>query len=433
MLKRIRIQHLILGMYLHEFCSSWMDHPFWRARFVLKEPKDLARIKATSLKEVWIDTSRGLDVAAGVYSVSRDEVDFQVETDFGLLDTLPPPVAVPASPPCSAAPPPPCQARGRAPTSLSSELRAAASICVEAKQAVVSMFNEARMGKAVNSANARSVVEEISDSVTRNPSALISLARLKTADNYTYMHSVAVCALMVALAKQIHLDEEHTRVAGMAGLLHDLGKAAVPLAVLNKPGKLTEEEFAMVQDHAAQGYAMLREGASVEPAVLDACRHHHEKMDGTGYPDKLKGEEISLIARMTAICDVYDAITSDRAYKRGWDPAESLRRMAEWTHGHLDPRLFQAFVKTIGIYPVGSLVRLASGRIGVVTEPGLQSLVSPKVKVFFSTKSGLRIAPAIVDLAEPGSCERIVARENPDKWKFPDLNELWSGVLRPAR
>jgi len=219
----------------------------------------------------------------------------------------------------------------------------------------------------------------------------------------------------------------------MAGLLHDLGKAAVPLAVLNKPGKLTEAEFAMVQDHAAQGYAMLKEGGSVEAAVLDACRHHHEKMDGTGYPDRLKGEEISLIARMTAICDVYDAITSDRAYKRGWDPAESLRRMAEWTHGHLDPRLFQAFVKTIGIYPVGSLVRLASGRIGVVTEPGLKSLVSPKVKVFFSTKSGLRIAPVIVDLAEPGSCERIVARENPDQWKFPDLNELWSGVLRPTR
>ena len=432
MLKRIRVQHLTLGMYVNDFCSSWMDHPFWRAKFVLKESKDLARIQATAIKEVWIDTSRGLDVAAGVQAVSRDEADFQVETEFGMLDMLTPMVVATPRPPS----PPPAplfsHALGRTPTSISIELQAAASICVQAKQAVVSMFNEARMGQAVNSENARNLVEEISDSVTRNPSALISLARLKTADNYTYMHSVAVCALMVALAKQIRLDEEQTRLAGMAGLLHDLGKAAIPQAVLNKPGKLTDEEFAMVQDHAVHGYAMLKAGDSADAAVLDACRHHHEKMDGTGYPDKLKGEEISLIARMTAICDVYDAVTSDRAYKRGWDPAESLRRMAEWTNGHLDPRLFHAFVKSIGIYPVGSLVRLTSGRIGVVIEQGQQSLISPKVKVFFSTKSNLRIPPLVVDLATQDPAEKIVARENPDKWNFTDLNELWSGLPQPA-
>lgn len=429
MLKKIRIEHLVLGMYVHDFCGSWMDHPFWRAKFVLKEIKDLARIMATSIEEVWIDTSKGLDVAAGVRSVSREEADFQVDTDFGMLDTMPPLVVDPPPPPS----PPPRRARGRASASMRSELQAAASICGEARQAIVSMFSEARMGKAVNSETARSLVEEISDSVTRNPSALISLARLKTADDYTYMHSVAVCALMVALAKQINLNEEHTRSAGMAGLLHDLGKAAIPLAVLNKPGKLTDEEFTVIQSHPVHGYLMLKEGGSVEDAVLDACRHHHEKMDGSGYPDKLKGEEISLIARMTAICDVYDAITSDRPYKRGWDPAESLRRMAEWTKGHFDPRLFQAFVKSIGIYPVGSLVRLTSGRIGVVTEQGLQSLTSPKVKVFFSTKSDLRIPPVIIDLAEPGCAEKIVAREDPDQWKFPDLIELWSGLPLQAR
>ena len=416
-------------MYVHDFCGSWMDHPFWRAKFVLKEIKDLARIMAASIEEVWIDTSKGLDVAAGVRSVSREEADFQVDTDFGMLDTMPPLVVDPPPPPS----PPPRRARGRASASMRSELQAAASICGEARQAIVSMFSEARMGKAVNSETARSLVEEISDSVTRNPSALISLARLKTADDYTYMHSVAVCALMVALAKQINLNEEHTRSAGMAGLLHDLGKAAIPLAVLNKPGKLTDEEFTVIQSHPVHGYLMLKEGGSVEDAVLDACRHHHEKMDGSGYPDKLKGEEISLIARMTAICDVYDAITSDRPYKRGWDPAESLRRMAEWTKGHFDPRLFQAFVKSIGIYPVGSLVRLTSGRIGVVTEQGLQSLTSPKVKVFFSTKSDLRIPPVIIDLAEPGCAEKIVAREDPDQWKFPDLIELWSGLPLQAR
>ena len=421
MLKRISIQHLTLGMYLHEFCGSWMDHPFWRAKFVLKDPKDLARIQATAIDEVWIDTSKGLDVAAGVTSVSREEADSQIDSEFALLEDMPPIVIPPP-------PPPPAPPRGRVPASMQSELKVAASICSESKRAVVSMFNEARLGKAVDSASAQNLVEEISDSVTRNPGALISLARLKTADDYTYMHSVAVCAMMVALAKQIGLTEEHTRSAGMAGLLHDLGKAAIPLAVLNKPGKLTDDEFEVIKSHPVEGYNMLKEGGSVEDSVLDACLHHHEKIDGSGYPDKLKGDEITLIARMTAICDVYDAITSDRPYKRGWDPSESLRRMAEWTKGHFDPRLFQAFVKSIGIYPVGSLVRLTSGRIGVVMEQGEKSLTSPRVKVFFSTKSDLRIPPEVVDLAEPGCSEKIVAREDPEKWRFPDLNELWSGM-----
>ena len=290
------------------------------------------------------------------------------------------------------------------------------------------MFNEARMGRAVDSAGAQSLVEEISDSVTRNPGALISLARLKTADDCTCMHSVAVCALVVALAKQLKLKEDQQRLAGMAGLLHDLGKAAIPMSVLNKPGKLTDDEFTVVRSHPVEGYHMLKEGGNVEATVLDACLHHHEKIDGTGYPDKLKGDKISLIARMTAICDVYDAVTSDRPYKRGWDPSESIRRRAEWTNDHFDARLFQAFVKSIGIYPVGSLVRLTSGRIGVVTEQAAKSLVTPVVKVFYSSKSDLRIPPEIVDLSALHCTEKIAAREDPDRWRFPDLSELWSGI-----
>jgi len=150
-------------------------------------------------------------------------------------------------------------------------------------------------------------------------------------------------------------------------------------------------------------------------------------MNGLGYPEGLKGEEISLYAKMGAVCDVYDAITSNRPYKSGWDPAESLRKMAEWA-GHFDKQVFQAFVKSMGIYPVGSLVRLTSGRIGVVTEQSTRSLTTPLVKVFYSTKSGMRIVPYAVDLSRPESMEKIFQREDPAKWNFPDLNELWSGI-----
>ena len=131
---------------------------------------------------------------------------------------------------------------------------------------------------------------------------------------------------------------------------------------------------------------------------------------------------------MGAVCDVYDAITSNRPYKAGWDPAESLRKMAEWTNGHFEPVVFQAFVKSLGIYPVGSLVKLNTGRLGIVVEQGEKSLLTPFVKVFFSTKSNARVKPEVVDLSRPGCQEKIVGREDPAKWNFPDLNELWSGL-----
>ena len=407
MLKKISVEQLSVGMHLKEFCGSWMEHPFWRSGFVITDPKDLVTIRASAIREVWIDCSKGLDVPDGESAVSESESEEQVEAELR--------EAVSAS-------------RQVTPVPVQAEIERAAKICYQSKQAVMSMFSEARMGKTVDTGSAKQLVEEITDSVSRNPGALISLARLKTADDYTYMHSVAVCAMMVALAKQLGLDEEQTRSAGIAGLMHDLGKAAMPMDVLNKPGKLTDAEFAIIKTHPEEGYKLLQSGTDVDPMVLDVCLYHHEKVDGSGYPKGLKGDQISLFAKMGAVCDVYDAITSNRPYKLGWDPAESLRKMAEWASGHFDGKVFQAFVKSLGIYPIGSLVQLSSGRLGVVVEQTAKSLTTPRVKVFYSTKSNMRIVPEIVDLSRPGTIEKIMSREDPAKWKFSDLNELWSGL-----
>jgi len=407
MLKKISVEQLSVGMHLKEFCGSWMEHPFWRSGFVITDPKDLITIRASAIREVWIDCSKGLDVPEGESAVSESESEEQVEAELR--------EAVSAR-------------RQVAPVPVQAEIERAAKICYQSKQAVMSMFSEARMGKTVDTGSAKQLVEEITDSVSRNPGALISLARLKTADDYTYMHSVAVCAMMVALAKQLGLDEEQTRSAGIAGLMHDLGKAAMPMDVLNKPGKLTDAEFAIIKTHPEEGYKLLQSGTDVDPLVLDVCLYHHEKVDGSGYPKGLKGDQISLFAKMGAVCDVYDAITSNRPYKSGWDPAESLRKMAEWASGHFDGKVFQAFVKSLGIYPIGSLVQLSSGRLGVVVEQTAKSLTTPRVKVFYSTKSNMRIVPEVVDLSRPGTIEKIMSREDPAKWKFSDLNELWSGL-----
>ena len=408
MLKRIHVEQLRIGMHVHELCGSWMDHPFWRKGFLLDDAKDLKTIKSTVIKEVWIDTSKGLDVQGGV-----DEKTIEAEVDTTLIKADP-------------------AGKSEQRIDTAQEAARAVMVCAKSRQAVTSMFNEARMGKALDAEDALPIVEEISASVLRNPGALIGLARLKDKDDYTYMHSVAVCALMVSLAQRLGLEDEQVRQAGMAGLLHDVGKMMIPLEILNKPGKLTDAEFDLVKSHPVEGHKMLLEGTGISDIALDVCLHHHEKVDGKGYPDRLRNEQISLYAKMGAVCDVYDAITSNRPYKEGWEPAESIRKMAEWSAGNYDPVIFQAFVKSIGIYPVGSLVRLESNRLAVIIEQTDKSLLTPKVKVFFSIKSNGRIVPEILDLSKPACRDKIVSNESPEKWDIPDINELWSGLSDPS-
>jgi putative nucleotidyltransferase with HDIG domain len=402
MLKRIKVEQLRPGMYLQEICGAWMDHPFWRNRFVIRDPEDIRLLRESPVTEVIIDISKGLDVEPEEDETTRPAQEQSPHPEVKNRQTAP-----------------------SKPVPLEEEMARAAKLYEQSKGAMLSMFNEARMGKAISSEAANAMVDEISSSVSRNAGALISIARLKTADEYTYMHSVAVCALMVALARQLGMNEHDTREAGLGGLLHDLGKALMPMEVLNKPGKLTDEEFAIMRGHPEAGYKLLLEAKTAGEIPLDICLHHHEKTDGSGYPHRLKDAQISVFAKMGAVCDVYDAITSNRPYKAGWDPAESIRRMGEWCKGHFDERIFKAFVKSIGIYPIGSLVKLRSGRLGVVTDQTPKSLLTPKVKVFYSTKSNLRIPLEVVDLSRPGEQDKIVSIEDPAHWNFPDLNTLW--------
>jgi putative nucleotidyltransferase with HDIG domain len=392
--KRIELTQVRLGMHLLRLEGAWLDHPFWRTKFVLEDAADVAALQASQVTAVWIDTALGCDVAAVEPAVAPRAVT--------------PPSAAPIAAP--------------APTDFAGELREAARACNRAKTAVASMFAEVRMGRAIDAEQCRPIVEDIARSVYRNPGALVSLARLKTADDYSYMHSVAVCALMVALGRNLGLDDAACREAGLAGLLHDMGKALMPIEVLNKPGKLTDAEFAIMRTHPERGAELLRGGAGVSEIALDVCLHHHEKIDGSGYPHRLAGEAISLHARMGAVCDVYDAITSNRPYKAGWDPAESISRMASWK-GHFDRTVFAAFVKSLGIYPTGSLVRLASGRLAVVQAQNAADLTLPTVRAFFSTRSNLPIPVETIDLAR--SSERIVAREPRGAWPAAQIEGLW--------
>lgn len=397
-------------MYVHALEGSWFDHPFWRSKFLLTDPADLQTLRSSGVKALWIDVEKGVDVETATPPADQAP---PLITDALTISVPAALVQAPASP-------------EQQTCSVQEELNRARKILNRSRRQVTSMFNEARLGKAVDPQQCQPLVEQISASLARNGSALLSLARLKTKDEYTYMHSVAVCALMVALARQLDLPEDQVHEAGMAGLLHDIGKMAMPLDVLNKPGKLSDDEYAIMRSHPERGHAMLLAAqTAVSDAVLDVCLHHHEKVDGTGYPHRLAGEEISLLARMGAICDVYDAITSNRPYKTAWDASGSLARMAQW-QGHFDTQLLHAFVRTVGIYPLGSLVRLQSGRLGVVIEHHPQQLTAPRLKLFYSVRTRAAIPAQELDLSNPQCGDRIVGREDPAAWGFNNLDELWT-------
>lgn len=407
MLKMISTDQLMIGMYLQKIEGSWIDLPFWRRSFRIDDDDTIKTLVRCGITQVWINTKKGIDlpdIAEAVPAEAANDTPAELENNSD-----PEPPAVNTQSP----------AKRRA-----AEMQEARKICEQAKDKVNTMFQQVRMGKAVDIEATTPLVDAISDSVMRNPDALISIARLKTADDYTYMHSVAVCALMVALAKQLDLDAQQTHEAGIGGLIHDLGKALMPLEVLNKPGKLTDEEYRIMQTHPEEGVKLLAPGAVSEDS-RDIVLHHHEKFDGTGYPDKLSGEQITLLSRMGAVCDVYDAVTSTRPYKEGWDPAVSLKRMASWK-GHFDPEIFRAFVKSLGIYPTGSLVRLESGKLGIVIEQNEESLLVPKVKTFFSAKSKTTLPVTILDLAKKNCQDRVAGVEDPENWNFRNLDDLWA-------
>jgi len=288
-LKRIPVDQLRVGMHLHAFEGAWLTHPFWRTQFTIDDAATVRRVQASPVRECWIDASKGLDVPPAAAGNGPAESS---------APTAAPNAAPPAEPTAAAAtrPPPPEAPVAEARTDMASELLQAAVLCRRSREAVTTMFTEARLGKVIETERFLPLVDDIARSVFRNPGALVSLARLKNQDDYTYMHSVAVCALMVMLARELGHDDDACRQAGMAGLLHDMGKALLPLEILQKPGRLTAEEFTIVRNHPQLGFDLLQQSRGAPEAALEVCLHHHERPDGRGYPHGLSDAELGELA-----------------------------------------------------------------------------------------------------------------------------------------
>ncbi len=397
MSKKIAVEKLTPGMYICDLGSDWMAHPFLRSKLLINDEAQIRKIIESGIHEVYIDPKRGIDV---VDAPTHVEVEEQITEELHKLAEEKILVRK---------------------VGVGEEMQRARKIHSEANGIIRNIMQDVRLGKQVNAELAEPVVEKITESILRNGSALLSLTRVKNKDDYTFQHSVSVCALQVSFCNALGLSATSTHLAGVGGLLHDIGKVKIPDEILNKPGSLTAEEFTTMKCHVVESKNILLETDGIQEISIQVAAQHHERHDGSGYPEGLKGEAISQMGQMAAICDVYDAITSDRCYHKGMPPHEALRKIFEWSKFHFNPQLVQQFLRIIGIYPVNTLVMLESGRIAVVMEQAEENLLQPVVKAFYDSKRKQYMVPLLIDLAKPlghGGGDRIVGHETAEKWGF---------------
>ncbi|CAM5318453.1 HD-GYP domain-containing protein [Thauera mechernichensis] len=401
-IKPIPISSLKPGVYIHDLKCSWLEHNFLRNSFLVGDEETVRRVRETGVQEILIDIKRGIDPEA-VVAVEPPAVE-----------------AAPARPeaPQPEAAPIPVVATAR---KSGSEFERARALKGEANLIVRDMMTDIRLGKQIELEKIEPLVERIVDSIFCEPDALAPLARLKEHDAYTFQHSVSVCALMVAFARTLGLDRPTIREIAIGALLHDVGKAKVPDAILNKPAKLTDAEFDKMKSHVVQSKIILQASPGISQIALDVAAQHHERFDGSGYPNKLRGDEISLYGQMGSIVDVYDAITSNRVYHKGMAPTEALRKLLSWTDGHFKPDMVKAFIRSVGIYPTGALVRLESRRLAVVQSQNDDKPMQPVVKVIFHT-AGHYLKPQNIDLRR--SQDRIVGHEDFESWQIDPVRWL---------
>ena len=323
----------------------------------MKDDNMIMKVVEQGIRELYIDTEKGMDA-----KTSRPAEDVKKELQAEVKRVA--------------------QKKPRFETLVDYrvEFAEAKKVETEARKIIHEVMDDVKLGRQIELEKVTPVVERITDSILRNKDALTCLSRIKQANEYTFQHSVGVCALMVSFSRALEYDRETTNEIGVGALLHDVGKMKVPEAILNKEARLTEYEFGLMKSHVVQSSLILSRTPGMSQSALDVAGQHHERFDGTGYPHGLKEDEISPYGQMAAIVDGYDAITSDRCYHKGMEVAEAGRKVFEWGKFQFNKELVHTYIRTVGIDPVGSRVRMEGGLVGGVGESKPGSLKVPGVR-----------------------------------------------------
>lgn len=375
MIKKISIDELKPGMTVVKLSSEVWEHlPFLYSNpGIIKSAAHIKQIKAEGYKQIFVESK-----------VPSEPLEKRLDK---MLTAKTPPT------------------KERVP--FEQEIRIAEMAYENAMLHARRIINDAKLGRKMDYEASVQTVDAIVDSAVRNPDTLLCLSKLSKYDDYTYGHCINVSAISVVFGEFLGLDKEELTMLGVAGMMHDLGKTAVPSHIINKRARLTKSEFEEIKHHPQYGCDILKRQGNVPEEVIMAVRDHHEKYNGSGYPKQRTRKDTSAMARIISLADVYDALTSDRSYKDAILPNKALAIMYGMRDQDFDPHELQMFIKCLGIFPSGSLVKLNTGFYGVVYESNPLQPLMPKIKVILD--QDLRPIPSeLVDLA----AQQAVGEEN---------------------
>ncbi len=397
MIKKISVNQLKPGMYVHDLNTGWLGHPFLTNSVSIKDESSIRKIINSGIRELYIDTTLGLDVSD---APTQQEVDEKLHQELHEVAT---------------------RTLHQNSVAVNVELVRAEHIHRQAKDVVGHVFNDIKMGQQIHVDQVDTIVDQMLDSIMRNKDALGCLGMIRQKDAYLFEHSVNLGVLMVVFGKWLGFDRELLHPIGVGALLHDIGKIRVDNQLLNKKSRLDFDEYEQMKQHVVYTREILDATPGINPLSIEVAGLHHERIDGSGYPHGLKGNEISQFGHMIAIIDVYDALTADRVYHKAMPPTSALKRLLEWSRHHFEPGLVEQFIKCMGIYPVGSMVQLNTGQLGIVVEPGETDSLHPTIRIVFDTRQGHFLAPRDINLAAlaaRGVDEYIIGWINPSDYKI---------------
>lgn len=376
--RKVNVAFLKTGMYVSNLDRPWIDTPFLLEGFLIDNEEDLNVLNQYCIY-VYIDPERGLSAEEYIEEAPRLKTNAYLER---FLQDNKKKVSYENK------------------SSTKDELPAAKTALEDASNQVAHIMENVKEGKNLDIDAVKGVVEPILDSIIRNSEAYMWLSMMQKKSAYTYSHSVDNCALAIAFGRYMGLPKKDLRTLAIGLLMMDMGNVKVPEGILNKAGRLTEPEYRIVKKHVGHGVEILKSTKGMNEDVINISLTHHERFDGSGYPNALQGSQIPVYGRMAAIIDCYDAMTSHRPFSAAKSPYVALQNIYNWRGSAFQPELVEQFLQCIGVYPTGSLVEMTNGQVGIVLEQNLTQRMRPKIMIILNESKENLMEYKIVDLSE---------------------------------
>ncbi|WP_144394859.1 HD-GYP domain-containing protein [Pleionea sediminis] len=370
-IKRVKVfsDQLEIGMFVSDLDRSWSETSFLLQGFTLEDQEDVASVKE-QCDFVYVDfPNESLYKKFRARSTVSPTLKKKYEQEINSSD-------------------------------LHDEIGPAAKTFKKSKQVIKSVLDRVMLGEDFEIAAVKEQVKDCVQSIIRNESAMLMMTLIKNKDEYTAEHCLNVGILSIAFARYLGLEEQQLEDIGVAGMLHDVGKVMVPTAILNKPGKLSDEEMATMRSHAQKGYEILLKKRDALPSTVDVAFTHHERLNGEGYPRGLYDHQISTFSRLVSIVDTFDAITSDRCYDQSRAIMDAYKVLMSCRDTHYDGKMVTKFIEWRGIYPPGSIVEMENGEVGIVTATNPRYKLRPKVLLILDENKKHRRRERLIDMSK---------------------------------